>query len=518
MAIGLGIAAGASYLSSQDSARQGRKALKQSTAESKRQFEMEMKLREEAVKVLEAIGIPSIESQKIALEYAQLGPSALEQIITDPKLAAEQYDSLKQLGELSGPGLTPEDRADQLMIKRSSGAQAKAQAESIKMNMGQRGMQSSGMNVAQQMLAGQGAASRGAMQEAQLIKDRGAARRQAIMAKANLAGSMESSKYNRDAALAGQRDYREQFNKTQRAGTRNQEQIANKSLIQQDYNNRMAKAQAIANAKTGQAGGYQQQGKNALSQGQAQAKGYADQGTANMNLIGDLAKSYATYKKTGADGGIMGYENGGQVSSYLSVPNSNAGYYDGGLTEGGILDEEGIPSVPDSGGDEDTRYLGGDLVPGDSYAGDRVDAKVNSGEMVLNIEQQQRLMDLLRGLKDLQGLGDEDIVAPAGQGFDSGALAEAPMEGLPPEGLPPAGGPPPMIPDGQPVPAAHGGIMPSEYPSDSDTYSSRRAWSQPRGIHSSLASERKTLEAQDGQQKERKARIKALEVLQKGGK
>ena len=84
-------------------------------------------------------------------------------------------------------------------------------------------------------------------------------------------------------------------------------------------------------------------------------------------------------------------------------------------------------------------------------------------------------------------------------------------------GGPPAGGPP-MIPDGQEVPFAGGGMVPAEYPSDRDSSSSKRAWSQPRGVHSSLASERKTLEAQDGQQKERKARIKALEVLQRGGK
>lgn len=33
----------------------------------------------------------------------------------------------------------------------------------------------------------------------------------------------------------------------------------------------------------------------------------------------------------------------------------------------------------------------------DEYAGDRVDAKVNRGEMILNAEQQQRLLELLRG-------------------------------------------------------------------------------------------------------------------------
>ena len=39
----------------------------------------------------------------------------------------------------------------------------------------------------------------------------------------------------------------------------------------------------------------------------------------------------------------------------------------------------------------------GGMVPGNEFAGDRVDAQVNSGEMILNVEQQQNLLDLLAG-------------------------------------------------------------------------------------------------------------------------
>lgn len=52
----------------------------------------------------------------------------------------------------------------------------------------------------------------------------------------------------------------------------------------------------------------------------------------------------------------------------------------------------------------------GDIVEGDSFERDRVDAKLNSGEMVLNAAQQQRLMDMLRGEISSDDLGDEDIV------------------------------------------------------------------------------------------------------------
>ncbi len=53
----------------------------------------------------------------------------------------------------------------------------------------------------------------------------------------------------------------------------------------------------------------------------------------------------------------------------------------------------------------------GEIIKGQSFAGDKVDARVNSGEMVLNLEQQQRLLDLIRqsqfkdgGVKQVWGM------------------------------------------------------------------------------------------------------------------
>jgi hypothetical protein len=46
----------------------------------------------------------------------------------------------------------------------------------------------------------------------------------------------------------------------------------------------------------------------------------------------------------------------------------------------------------------------------ESYADDRVDAKLNDGEAVINVPQQQRLMDLIRGKISADELGTEDIV------------------------------------------------------------------------------------------------------------
>jgi len=55
----------------------------------------------------------------------------------------------------------------------------------------------------------------------------------------------------------------------------------------------------------------------------------------------------------------------------------------------------------------------GFIFPGeeDEYANDRVDAKVNRGEMILNAEQQQRMLDMLRGEQSPEILENgEDVV------------------------------------------------------------------------------------------------------------
>lgn len=70
-----------------------------------------------------------------------------------------------------------------------------------------------------------------------------------------------------------------------------------------------------------------------------------------------------------------------------------------------------IPEYKDGG----TAYMSdgsGDIVDSgmESYAGDRVDAKINDGEAVLNVPQQQRFMDLVRGKISVDELGDDDII------------------------------------------------------------------------------------------------------------
>lgn len=72
----------------------------------------------------------------------------------------------------------------------------------------------------------------------------------------------------------------------------------------------------------------------------------------------------------------------------------------------------GIPGIIAEDGSV-TSIDAGFVFPGDEdeYAGDRVDAKVNRGEMILNAEQQQRMLDVLRGEASPEVLHNgEDVV------------------------------------------------------------------------------------------------------------
>jgi len=78
--------------------------------------------------------------------------------------------------------------------------------------------------------------------------------------------------------------------------------------------------------------------------------------------------------------------------------------------ENGAIMKGGVPTV-----EPGTEYMSdgsGDIIDSgaESFAGDRVDAKVNDGEAVINVPQQQRLMDLIRGKISVDELGNDDII------------------------------------------------------------------------------------------------------------
>ena len=106
------------------------------------------------------------------------------------------------------------------------------------------------------------------------------------------------------------------------------------------------------------------------------------------------------FKEDDSIGRQPAFENGGAFNEEIFLKNQEAStnYQNGGTYQ---MADGDLTFVSDSTGD---------VVGGDSFERDRVDARLNSGEAVLNVAQQQRLMDLLRGKISLDELGDDDIV------------------------------------------------------------------------------------------------------------
>ena len=223
---------------------------------------------------LEAIGIPTIEAQQIALQSPELvglleaealGPSRLEQVEMDPRLQAAQMAALEGItGVAEAGGLDAQSRLNiEQGLGRVAGAeQARLQQLREDPTLGQ------GQRLALQAQAVQGAGQSGkdiALQTA-------AQAQQARMAALGQQGSMASQMSQQQLALAGQKasaaDAIAQFNAqnrqgvsaqnlaqrqsiaNQQAATKNQQEMYNKGLIQQQFQNQVAKATGVTGAQT----------------------------------------------------------------------------------------------------------------------------------------------------------------------------------------------------------------------------------------------------------------------------
>ena len=396
-------------------------------AESGRLSAQQQKLLEEAVQRLKDMGVPSAEAQRIVLEspelvglqeFRQLGPSEFGGIETDPRLRQAQMDALSQIEKFGGAGLTDSEKAQAFMMQREASGSEQARQKAILQNMAQRGVGGSGIELAAQLSSGQASAERRAMAQAQLAGQAQQRALQAISQGGQLAGQIRGQSFGEQAQQAGAQDAISRFNaqqraqieaanlgrqqniEQQRAGAAQQQEIHNKALIQQEFQNRFGKEQAITGAITGQSTALGKEAQRAIDSAKAEAEARAAAGAATAELIGAGIGAASGGKKE--DGGLVQPMVLPQNRYPVSPARAPKIYAHGGIHKyaGG-----GTP-VPEDGQPLDESRI----FAGEDFAGDRVDAKVNSGEMVLNLEQQQRLMDLLKGYRDLAGLGDEDII------------------------------------------------------------------------------------------------------------
>lgn len=243
---------------------------------------------------LEAIGVPTIEAQQIALQSPELvglleaealGPSRFEDVQMDPRLQAAQMAALEDItGIAEAGGLDAQARLNlEQGLGRVAGAeQARLQQLKEDPTLGQ------GQKLALQAQAVQGAGQSGrdvALQAA-------AQAQQARMSALGQQGSMASQMSQQQLALAGQKasaaDAIAQFNTQQRMGvqsqnlasrqaianqqaaTRNQQEMYNKGLIQQRFQNEIAKATGVTGAQSNLAKLYGDQAAAAQQAQQAQ--------------------------------------------------------------------------------------------------------------------------------------------------------------------------------------------------------------------------------------------------------
>lgn len=244
---------------------------------------------------LDAVDLPDIEKMRIALEAPelvdlleaeQLDPSQLEQIMTDPVLKEKQMMALEGLRERSEQGLTAQDKMAMEEMLGQVGAQEKAQRAAIESEMQRRGTSDSGTALMQKLQASQGGAQSARQKAMQMAAQGQQQRMAALQGMGQMAGQMEGQDFSRQAQVASAADRIAQANAmnrqnvaaqnlaarqniaNQQANIANQQQMYNKGLEQQQFQNRMAKAGAQNQATGNLAGMYAQQ---AGAQAQADA-------------------------------------------------------------------------------------------------------------------------------------------------------------------------------------------------------------------------------------------------------
>jgi hypothetical protein len=265
---------------------------------------------------LEAIGIPTIEAQQIALQSPELvglleaealGPSRFEEISVDPRLQSAQMAALEGItGIAESGGLDAQSRLNlEEGLGRVAGAeQARLQQLTEDPTLGQ------GQKLALQAQAIQGAGQGGRDVALQAAAQAQQARMAALGQQSNMASGMQGQQLQLAGQKASAADAIAQFNTQQRMGvqsqnlgarqaianqeaaTRNQQEMYNKGLLQQQFQNQMAKATGVTGAQSNLAANMQAQAAAAQQAQQAQTG-------ALLNLGGTLGAA-AIKGKAGA--------------------------------------------------------------------------------------------------------------------------------------------------------------------------------------------------------------------------
>lgn len=291
-------------------------------------------------------------------------------------------------------GLTDTDRAAiQANLDQTANTE-RGQNQAITQDARRRGISGSGLELAQKLIAQQSSADQAGRRGMDIAALAEQARSQALTDAANLGGKIEDQTFGEQAQKAAAANQIAQYNATnqqqvtlqniaarnaaqaanlaekQRVAdtntqTENANRVRNSDLIQQNYQNKLDKAKAVANLAVGQ-GSAQQSHDNAMNQYNGNLTGGI------LKTIGDLGTSYLTNNKTTTQPVVNNKPIDTSSNSFLTNDAEERkkvlGYAHGGRVkcydEGGIVDGEAG-------------------YPGDDERNDTVLAKVSPGEGII---------------------------------------------------------------------------------------------------------------------------------------
>ncbi len=254
-------------------------------------------MRQAAMDEIARVQTPDLESMRIQLDQlvqqglispeeaqaALVDKNAYEDISVDPTMRGAQMEALQGLQDVYHEGgLTSIDRARLQQIQDEQASVEKGQREAIMDNARRRGVSGSGMEIASQLMAQQGAADRSGragLETAAMAQQRAL---EAMMESGRMGGQIEDRDYQQKAAKAQAANAIAQFNASntqqvnmantaaknaaQAANLGERQRIAdtntsqtnlnrarNADLIQTKFQNDMEKAKAVAGAATNSA-------------------------------------------------------------------------------------------------------------------------------------------------------------------------------------------------------------------------------------------------------------------------
>lgn len=237
------------------------------------------------------VSVPDVDKMKLTLtpyqiqgmldsvneKAVQAGPSELANISTDPRLAQAQMQALQKMQAVGNMGLTPAEQVQSAEMQRQAQAAEAQRQAGIMQNMKSRGVGGGGTEAAARLMSAQNMANQVASSSDKLRADAFNRALQATSQAGTLGGQIRTQEFNEQDRVASAKDAINKFNADQRSASNarnaaaersrqasnlaaqqrvsdsntemgNKQQQYNTQLAQQDFNNRMTRANAVSGA------------------------------------------------------------------------------------------------------------------------------------------------------------------------------------------------------------------------------------------------------------------------------